>query len=96
MVPFVIGAPDIAFPRISNISFGLLPPSLTLLLTHRVVRSGAGTGWTVYPPLSRSIAHSRSCVDLTIFPLHLAGARSILWAVSFISTIFNNVQQKFI
>lgn len=89
LVPLIIGAPDIAFPRINNIRFWLLPPSLTLLLTSSLVERGAGTGWTVYPPLSSNIAHSGASVDLAIFSLHLAGVSSILGAVNFISTIIN-------
>lgn len=89
LVPLILGAPDIAFPRINNIRFWLLPPSLTLLLSRRLVNTGAGTGWTVYPPLSRSLAHPGASVDLAIFSLHLAGVRSILGAVNFITTIIN-------
>lgn len=89
LVPLILGAPDIAFPRINNIRFWLLPPSLTLLLTRSLVESGAGTGWTVYPPLARGIAHAGASVDLAIFSLHLAGVSSILGAVNFISTIIN-------
>ena len=47
-VPLLIGAVDMAFPRLNNISFWLLPPSLILLLSSSFVESGAGTGWTVY------------------------------------------------
>nr|ASN65964.1 cytochrome c oxidase subunit 1 [Broscus cephalotes] len=89
LVPLMLGAPDMAFPRMNNMSFWLLPPSLTLLLMSSMVESGAGTGWTVYPPLSSSIAHSGASVDLAIFSLHLAGISSILGAVNFISTIIN-------
>lgn len=89
LVPLIIGAPDIAFPRINNIRFWLLPPSLTLLLAGGLVESGAGTGWTVYPPLSSGVAHAGASVDLSIFSLHLAGASSILGAVNFITTIIN-------
>lgn len=44
-VPLLIGAVDMAFPRLNNISFWLLPPSLILLLSSSFVESGAGTGW---------------------------------------------------
>nr|ANJ70573.1 cytochrome c oxidase subunit 1 [Nebria brevicollis]QEL51313.1 cytochrome c oxidase subunit 1 [Nebria brevicollis] len=89
LVPLMLGAPDMAFPRMNNMSFWLLPPSLTLLLMSSMVESGAGTGWTVYPPLSSGIAHSGASVDLAIFSLHLAGISSILGAVNFITTIIN-------
>nr|YP_010577066.1 cytochrome c oxidase subunit I [Tristichotrochus unicus]UZN92184.1 cytochrome c oxidase subunit 1 [Tristichotrochus unicus] len=89
LVPLMLGAPDMAFPRMNNMSFWLLPPSLTLLLTSAAVESGVGTGWTVYPPLSDNVAHAGASVDLAIFSLHLAGASSIMGAVNFITTIMN-------
>nr|YP_010866008.1 cytochrome c oxidase subunit I [Cerapanorpa brevicornis]WGT92293.1 cytochrome c oxidase subunit 1 [Cerapanorpa brevicornis] len=89
LVPLMLGAPDMAFPRMNNMSFWLLPPSLTLLLTSSLVENGAGTGWTVYPPLSSTIAHAGASVDLAIFSLHLAGISSILGAVNFITTVIN-------
>nr|YP_010627097.1 cytochrome c oxidase subunit I [Dierna strigata]WBK26788.1 cytochrome c oxidase subunit 1 [Dierna strigata] len=89
LVPLMLGAPDMAFPRMNNMSFWLLPPSLTLLISSSIVENGAGTGWTVYPPLSSNIAHSGSSVDLAIFSLHLAGISSILGAINFITTIIN-------
>nr|AOY39150.1 cytochrome c oxidase subunit 1 [Meropathus sp. BMNH 675618] len=89
LVPLMLGAPDMAFPRMNNMSFWLLPPSLTLLLMSSMVENGAGTGWTVYPPLSSNIAHGGASVDLAIFSLHLAGISSILGAVNFITTVIN-------
>nr|BAO51866.1 ctochrome oxidase I [Telmatoscopus albipunctatus] len=89
LVPLMLGAPDMAFPRMNNLSFWLLPPSMLLLLNSSMVDTGAGTGWTVYPPLSNIIAHGGPSVDLAIFSLHLAGISSILGAVNFITTIIN-------
>lgn len=88
-VPIMIGACDMAFPRLNNISFWLLPPALILLLSSSLVEAGVGTGWTVYPPLSGIQAHSGGSVDLAIFSLHLAGVSSILGAINFIVTIMN-------
>jgi cytochrome c oxidase subunit 1 len=89
LVPMIIGAQDMAFPRINNIRFWLLPPSLTLLSLSAFAGIGAGTGWTVYPPLASNLYHSGISVDLAIFSLHLAGASSILGAINFITTIIN-------
>jgi len=44
LVPLILGAPDIAFPRLNNIRFWLLPPALLLLLSSAAVESGVGTG----------------------------------------------------
>jgi len=89
LVPLILGARDMAFPRINNIRFWFLVPALVLLLSSSLVERGAGTGWTVYPPLSRNIAHAGRSVDFAIFSLHLAGVRSILGAVNFIRTLGN-------
>src|SRR3954466_3487898 len=51
-VPLMIGSPDMAFPRLNNISFWLLVPSFLLLTLSATIPPGAGVGWTVYPPLS--------------------------------------------
>merc|ERR1719288_406719 len=85
----MIGSPDIAFPRLNNISYRLLVPALFLLLTGSLVDTGAGTGWTVYPPLRTFIFHGGASVDFTIFSLHLAGVSSLLGAVNFITTVLN-------
>jgi cytochrome c oxidase subunit 1 len=88
-VPLLIGSPDMAFPRLNNLSFWLLPCSLFLLLASSFAGNGVGTGWTLYPPLSSIQAHSGPAVDLAIFSLHLAGLSSIAGAINFIVTIIN-------
>merc|ERR1712178_651689 len=89
LVPIMLGAPDIAFPRLNNIRFWFLLPALTLLLSRGRVESGARTGWTVYPPLRGNLSHSGASVDYAIFSLHLAGVSSLLGAVNFIRTLRN-------
>lgn len=89
LVPLILGTPDIAYPRINNIRFWLLPPSITLLILRRFIRRGVGTGWTIYPPLASNIFHAGPSIDLSIFSLHIAGISSILGAINFISTILN-------
>jgi len=44
LVPLMLGAPDIAFPRINNLRFWLLPPSLFLLIISSIVEIGVGAG----------------------------------------------------
>nr|YP_010130628.1 cytochrome c oxidase subunit I [Diploderma micangshanensis]QPZ51727.1 cytochrome c oxidase subunit I [Diploderma micangshanensis] len=89
LVPLMLGAPDMAFPRMNNMSFWLLPPSFLLLLFSSGFETGVGTGWTIYPPLSSNTAHSGPSMDLAIFSLHLAGASSIMAAINFITTCIN-------
>jgi hypothetical protein len=89
LVPLMIGASDMSFARLNNISFWLLPPALVCLVASALVENGAGTGWTVYPPLSGIQSHSGPSVDLAIFALHLTSISSLLGAINFITTIFN-------
>ena len=89
LIPLMIGAPDMIFPRLNNFSFWLLPPALIFLVASALVEGGAGTGWTVYPPLADIAAHPGPAVDLAIFSLHVAGASSIAGAINFITTIVN-------
>jgi cytochrome c oxidase subunit 1 len=85
----MIGASDMSFARLNNISFWLLPPALVCLIASALIENGAGTGWTVYPPLSGIQSHSGPSVDLAIFALHLTSISSLLGAINFITTIFN-------
>jgi cytochrome c oxidase subunit 1 len=89
LLPLMVGGPDMAYPRLNNISFWLLPVSLLLLVFSSCIEGGAGTGWTIYPPLSGIQSHSGPSVDLAIFALHLSGVSSLLGAINFISTLIN-------
>ena len=89
LLPLIVGGPDMAFPRLNNISFWLLIPSIALFLFASGIENGAGTGWTLYPPLSGIQSHSGPSVDLAIFALHLSGISSLLGAMNFITTILN-------
>ncbi len=87
MVPMQVGAPDMALPRLNNLSFWILPFAFTLLLLTLFVPGGAPAGgWTLYPPLSLQAGDS---FPLTIFAIHLMGASSILGAINVIVTIMN-------
>lgn len=88
-VPIFIGAIDMAFPRLNNISFWLLPPASLLLIISTLTDVGIGTGWTLYPPLSGIISNNGPSIDLGIFALHLAGISSLLGSINFIATIIN-------
>lgn len=85
LVPILIGAPDVAFPRLNNISFWINVPALILLVLSTLVEQGAGIGWTAYPPLS---VQSAGCaVDLAILGLHINGLSSILGSINLIVTV---------
>lgn len=86
-VPILIGSQDMAFPRLNNFSFWLLPHALLFLILSSWIENGVGTGWTMYPPLS-TLGHYGMATDMAIFSLHMAGLSSILGSINFIVTIF--------
>jgi cytochrome c oxidase subunit 1 len=87
MVPLMIGAPDMALPRMNNWSFWILPFAFTILLSTLFMPSGGpASGWTLYPPLSLQGGNSLAFV---IFAIHLMGISSIMGAINIIATILN-------
>lgn len=86
-LPNLIGAIDMAFPRLNNVSFWLLNSSLILAVSSMILGEGLGTGWTFYPPLSGILYHSTISVDLGIFALHLAGISSMLGSINYVVTV---------
>ncbi len=81
-VPLMIGAPDMAFARMNNWSFWLLPFAATLLFASFFVPGGAAAGgWTLYAPLS---VQAGMGMDLTIFAIHIMGASSIMGSFNII------------
>ncbi len=87
MLPLQIGAPDMAFARMNNFSFWLLPPAAILLSLSFFVPGGAtAAGWTLYAPLSIQMGPG---MDLAIFAVHILGASSIMGAINIIVTILN-------
>lgn len=88
-VPLMCGALDMAFPRLNNLSFWLLPASLVFVMLSFVDGIGPGTGWTLYPPLSTLLGHPGHSVDYAILALHISGVSSIFGSLNFIVTIIN-------
>nr|YP_007183160.1 cytochrome c oxidase subunit I [Macracanthorhynchus hirudinaceus]CCA94491.2 Cytochrome oxidase subunit 1 [Macracanthorhynchus hirudinaceus] len=87
LIPVMMGIGDMAFPRLNNFSFWLLPTSLMFLMVSMFV-GGAGTGWTIYPPLSSGEFSGGVSVDFMVLSLHVAGLSSILASVNMISTVW--------
>jgi len=86
-IPMMIGAPDMALPRMNNWSFWLLPPAATLLIMSLFVTGGGpAAGWTIYPPLS---IQGGMGMDFAILTIHMLGFSSILGSMNIIATILN-------
>ena len=86
MIPLMVGAPDMALPRMNNLSFWILPFAFILLLSTLFLPGGAPAGgWTMYPPLSLQ----SSSLAYAVFAIHLMGISSIMGAINIIATILN-------
>jgi cytochrome c oxidase subunit 1 len=88
LIPMMIGAPDMALPRLNNWSFWLLPFAFSMLLSTMVMSGPAPDfGWTFYAPLSTT--YGPASTDFFIFSIHMMGASSIMAALNIVVTIFN-------
>lgn len=87
-IPLMIGAPDMALPRVNNWSFWLLPFAALLLWSGFLLPQGApNAGWTFYAPLSSK--YGPPSMDFMIFAIHLMGISSVMGAINIIVTILN-------
>ena len=88
LVPLMIGARDMAFPRLNALSYWLfLFGGVILMLSFFAAGGAAKSGWTSYPPLSvQSIGNGQ---DLWILALHILSLSSLASAINFIVTIVN-------
>lgn len=88
MIPLMIGAPDMALPRLNNWSFWLLPFAFSIYLSTLFTSGPAPDfGWTFYAPLST--LYGPQSTDFFIFTIHMLGISSILAALNVLVTIFN-------
>jgi len=90
LIPFMMGVPDMAWPRLNNFSFWMLFPA-SVCLRFGLLQGRIRSGWTIYPPLSSLEAP----MDAMIFSLHLARISSILRAINFITTMIMNGPKGF-
>ena len=87
MLPMMVGAPDMALPRMNNWSFWILPFGFGLMLSTLFMEGGGpASGWTLYPPLSLQTGNA---LPFLIFSIHLLGISSIMGAINIIATIMN-------
>jgi cytochrome c oxidase subunit 1 len=90
LVPLMIGARDMAFPRLNALSYWLFLFGGCILLLSFFASGGASkAGWTGYAPLSEAAFTPGHGVDYWILGLHVLSISSLLGAINFIVTIHN-------
>src|SRR2546430_6152583 len=89
-VPLMIGARDMAFPRINAFSFWLIPLGGLTMYSGLLTKTGAAAaGWTGYVPLTEKAYAIGIGQDLWILGLHILGISSIMGGINFLVTIQN-------
>src|SRR5438477_1911907 len=90
LVPLMIGARDMAFPRLNALSYWFyLLGGIVLYASWFSAGGAARAGWYSYPPLSEHAFEPGKGQDLWILAIHLTTISSILGAINFIVTIHN-------
>src|SRR5690349_1718005 len=88
IMPLQIGAPDVAFPRLTMLSYWLYLFGGLIVVAGFLTPAGAASfGWFAYAPLSNAVFSPGLGGDLWVFGLAMAGFGTILGGVNFITTI---------
>ncbi len=87
-VPLMIGARDMAFPRLNALSYWLLLAG-GIVFYASIFFNPPEAGWTSYTPLSGAVYSPAGGQDAWIYLIHLTGLSSILGAINFYATIAN-------
>lgn len=87
-LPLQIGARDVAYPYLNNLSFWLTFVGAMLCNASLVIGDFAKTGWLAYPPLSELYYSPGVGVDYYIWSLQIAGVGTLIGGINFIATVF--------
>ncbi len=87
LIPMMVGATDMALPRMNNWSFWILPFAFAMMLSTLFMDGGGPAGgWTLYPPL---VLQTGDALPFVILSMHFMGLSSIMGAINVIATILN-------
>lgn len=84
LVPLMIGANDMAFPRLNAFAYWINIPGILMLLST-IILGGIDAGWTGYPPLSANL--TKIGFSMFFLGVYLIGLSSIFGALNLITTI---------
>jgi cytochrome c oxidase subunit I len=87
-IPLMIGARDMAFPRLNMFSFWVFLLSQALVIASFFVELGSGAaGWTTYPTLSTTVGTPGWGQSLVVLALFVTGIATIMGAINYITTV---------
>ncbi len=84
LVPIMVGARDMAFPKANALSYWMLPPAIVLVAINPLL-GGFDSGWTAYPPLSQQANLGQQAYLMAFVTV---GFSSILSSINFLTTVF--------
>jgi cytochrome o ubiquinol oxidase subunit 1 len=87
ILPLQIGARDVAFPFMNNVSFWLFAAGAVLINLSLGIGDFSAAGWLAYPPLSELRYSPSSGVDYWLWSIQIAGIGSLMSGINFIVTI---------
>ncbi len=87
-IPLLIGAQDMAFPRLNMYSFWVFVLSLALVVASFFSELGAaGAGWTTYPPLATAVGTPGMGQSLMVAAIFVTGVSTIMGGVNYVTTV---------
>jgi cytochrome c oxidase subunit I len=88
LIPLMIGARDMAFPKLNMYSFWTFLLSQLLVLASFLTDLGtAGAGWTSYPPLSTNVGMPGLGQTLVVAAIFVTGVSSTMGAINYVTTV---------
>jgi cytochrome c oxidase subunit 1 len=89
LIPLMIGARDVAFPRLNALSFWLFLVGAVFLNTSWFLGGAPNDGWFTYAPVSLNAFNPGHGIDFYAIGLQITGVSSLLTAINFLVTILN-------
>jgi len=87
-IPLMIGARDMAFPKLNMLSFWTFLLSQCLVLASFFVQLGSGAaGWTTYPPLSTNVGTPGLGQTLVVAAIFVTGVATIMGGLNYVTTV---------
>jgi cytochrome c oxidase subunit 1 len=93
LIPLMIGADDMVFPRLNRLSYQIFLLSALVLLASFFVEGGPfGGAWTMYPPLSANADYSQTPMGTSLFVLAVAleFVAFLMGGINFVVTAMNS------
>lgn len=92
-IPLLIGARDMAFPRLNMLSFWLTAAAQVLVLISILMPEAPSSGWTMYAPLTTTIAVPGRGQNFMMIAVFVVGVSTILGAINYITTVLTHRAQ---